>query len=326
MEGRRRMTLYDQMSAVDGRRDSLAGSTLEAVMASHKIASESSRRQFSGSRTLSDIIRGDNSNTKDKKSWKIFKDKLWLKRAGSAWFSTINIPALDISIPNRNNNNSDAPSTSNPPDFSGPILARARSSLNDVFSSELRPQTSRSNSFRRDGAVTFRDCLDSDGDGSECDDWDPAREGTRRLSTILSEERALSEREAETAAAASSAAVAAQGVDEPVRMSLTLMDLLEETDRQMGFDASRYRTGYEDDDEEVYQRIKMVEKEEEEEEEDSKRWSIQENCCVCMVRHKGAAFIPCGHTFCRQCSRELWVSRGHCPLCNNVILEILDLF
>ena len=20
-------------------------------------------------------------------------------------------------------------------------------------------------------------------------------------------------------------------------------------------------------------------------------------CCVCMVRHKGATFIPCGHTF-----------------------------
>ncbi|XP_078433588.1 uncharacterized protein LOC144704891 [Wolffia australiana] len=49
-------------------------------------------------------------------------------------------------------------------------------------------------------------------------------------------------------------------------------------------------------------------------------------CCVCMVRHKGAAFIPCGHTFCRLCSRELWVSRGNCPLCNGFILEILDIF
>ncbi|KAK1306431.1 hypothetical protein QJS10_CPA10g01535 [Acorus calamus] len=49
-------------------------------------------------------------------------------------------------------------------------------------------------------------------------------------------------------------------------------------------------------------------------------------CCVCMERHKGAAFIPCGHTFCRVCSRELWVSRGNCPLCNGSILEILDIF
>ncbi|KAG8634318.1 uncharacterized protein LOC110608003 isoform X2 [Manihot esculenta] len=49
-------------------------------------------------------------------------------------------------------------------------------------------------------------------------------------------------------------------------------------------------------------------------------------CCVCMVRKKGAAFIPCGHTYCRVCSRELWLNRGSCPLCNRSILEILDIF
>ncbi|KAI3968983.1 hypothetical protein MKX01_001460 [Papaver californicum] len=49
-------------------------------------------------------------------------------------------------------------------------------------------------------------------------------------------------------------------------------------------------------------------------------------CCVCMRRKKGAAFIPCGHTFCRVCSRELWLNRGSCPLCNRSILEILDIF
>ncbi|KAH0688714.1 uncharacterized protein [Solanum tuberosum] len=49
-------------------------------------------------------------------------------------------------------------------------------------------------------------------------------------------------------------------------------------------------------------------------------------CCVCMRRKKGAAFIPCGHTFCRVCSRELWVNRGYCPLCNRSILEILDIY
>ncbi|XP_055826645.1 uncharacterized protein LOC129895042 [Solanum dulcamara] len=49
-------------------------------------------------------------------------------------------------------------------------------------------------------------------------------------------------------------------------------------------------------------------------------------CCVCMRRKKGAAFIPCGHTFCRVCSRELWVNRGCCPLCNRSILEILDIY
>ncbi|KHN32986.1 hypothetical protein glysoja_009977 [Glycine soja] len=49
-------------------------------------------------------------------------------------------------------------------------------------------------------------------------------------------------------------------------------------------------------------------------------------CCVCMGRKKGAALIPCGHTFCRVCSRELWLNRGSCPLCNRSILEILDIF
>ncbi|KAJ9176854.1 hypothetical protein P3X46_012125 [Hevea brasiliensis] len=49
-------------------------------------------------------------------------------------------------------------------------------------------------------------------------------------------------------------------------------------------------------------------------------------CCVCMERNKGAAFIPCGHTFCRVCSREMWAKRGSCPICSRSILEILDIF
>ncbi|CAM8893575.1 hypothetical protein QQ045_028013 [Rhodiola kirilowii] len=51
-----------------------------------------------------------------------------------------------------------------------------------------------------------------------------------------------------------------------------------------------------------------------------------EGCCVCMVRKKGAAFIPCGHTFCRACAREVCAGRGSCPLCNRMILQILDIF
>ena len=49
-------------------------------------------------------------------------------------------------------------------------------------------------------------------------------------------------------------------------------------------------------------------------------------CCVCMVRHKGAAFITCGHTFCRLCSRELSHTGASCPLCNVFIHDILHLF
>ncbi|KAL5206720.1 hypothetical protein ABZP36_034929 [Zizania latifolia] len=49
-------------------------------------------------------------------------------------------------------------------------------------------------------------------------------------------------------------------------------------------------------------------------------------CCVCMARAKGAAFIPCGHTFCRTCARELLAGRGHYPLCNAAIVDVLDIF
>ncbi|XP_026423540.1 uncharacterized protein LOC113319508 [Papaver somniferum] len=49
-------------------------------------------------------------------------------------------------------------------------------------------------------------------------------------------------------------------------------------------------------------------------------------CCVCMERSKGAAFIPCGHTFCRVCCRDIWLNRGSCAICNRSIVEILDIF
>ncbi|XP_050206548.1 uncharacterized protein LOC126656105 [Mercurialis annua] len=49
-------------------------------------------------------------------------------------------------------------------------------------------------------------------------------------------------------------------------------------------------------------------------------------CCVCMEMSKGAAFIPCGHAFCRVCSREIWVNGSSCPICNRSIVQILDLF
>ncbi|XP_022724103.1 uncharacterized protein LOC111280850 [Durio zibethinus] len=65
---------------------------------------------------------------------------------------------------------------------------------------------------------------------------------------------------------------------------------------------------------------------EEEEEKGCVEMGSDSMCCVCMGRKKGAAFIPCGHTFCRVCSRELWLNRGSCPLCNRSILEILDIF
>ncbi|KAJ8535661.1 hypothetical protein K7X08_023381 [Anisodus acutangulus] len=94
------------------------------------------------------------------------------------------------------------------------------------------------------------------------------------------------------------------GEEEPVRMSL--MALLEESE------GSSYMMGEDED--------------EDEEDTGGDVGGELNNCCVCQVRHKGAAFVPCGHSFCRLCSRELWVEGGNCPLCNNFILEILDIF
>ncbi|XP_042389057.1 uncharacterized protein LOC121980865 [Zingiber officinale] len=101
--------------------------------------------------------------------------------------------------------------------------------------------------------------------------------------------------------------------EEPARVSL--MALLEQTDRQWsgsGMEGLSLVTAAAD---------AAVEDEAE-----SGGGATSFMCCVCMVRHKGAAFIPCGHTFCRICSRELWIIRGSCPLCNREILEILDIF
>ncbi|KAK9020477.1 hypothetical protein V6N11_010501 [Hibiscus sabdariffa] len=89
---------------------------------------------------------------------------------------------------------------------------------------------------------------------------------------------------------------------------MLLMDLLGETEYLMGEDNEEY----------------------EEEEEDyvvgSSSGGMEYTCSICMVRHKGSTFIPCAHTFCRLCSRELMVQRGNCPLCKGYMLEILDIF
>ncbi|KAK9035267.1 hypothetical protein V6N11_077313 [Hibiscus sabdariffa] len=179
--------------------------------------------------------------------------------------------------------------------------------------------------------TTENDVDSSDDEGSPL-----IRHGTRQLAAILAEERALSSREAseETAAAADDVppeAVAEQVVttvnnvppaaEEPVRMSL--MELLEETTQQMGLMGTSYITSdgdYKEEEEEEEEGVRTEEVVEE------AMGRMEHACCVCMVRHKGAAFIPCGHTFCRLCSRELWVQRGNCPLCNGSIIEILDIF
>jgi len=108
--------------------------------------------------------------------------------------------------------------------------------------------------------------------------------------------------------------------DETAQVSMSLMDLLEESEIELE------RSSEVDEVEEKQEHEEEKEEEREEEEGEGSNVKVEHNCCVCMVRDKGAAFIPCGHTFCRMCSRELWVSRGNCPLCNHFILEVLDIF
>lgn len=310
------------------------------------------------------------NNNRDKKSWKNFKDRLRLKcsNSGAAWTSSVHIPTSDIIIPNprshshlsRHNSvrnlTESAHDMTHLDDASPDAAAAARYSRPQISRRSSTRIGANSASFRGDVGpyeVAGEDEVSGSGaapvptlrlqmsrrhstrysaveDISDLTEAAPPREGSRRLSVVLAEERSLSAREAVAAQEAAEAAEAAAAAEDEAEVAaeasaaesgqqvrMSLMDLLEETDRQMGFVGSRYMIGDDEEEEEL---------EEEEEEGDSGAGGVEQNCCVCMVRHKGAAFIPCGHTFCRLCSRELWVSRGNCPLCNGFILEILDIF
>ncbi|KAM3216911.1 putative protein isoform X2 [Capsicum annuum] len=126
-----------------------------------------------------------------------------------------------------------------------------------------------------------------------------ASESTRsRILEIMRVENETAEEEQE--------AIGVEVEDQPVRMSL--MALLTENDG----DGSAYMMGDEDE-EEDYDELDGVN--EVPAADACAGASGENNCCVCMLRQKGAAFIPCGHTFCRLCSRELWVQRGLVSRC-----------
>lgn len=172
----------------------------------------------------------------------------------------------------------------------------------------LRPQLSRKNSssvssdpFRKGRVVTFRDSFDDE----EPDD------DTKHPETG----RALSAREAVAAQEAAEAAAEAEAATGPPTMSL--MDLLGETDREMGLEGSRYILSDEED---------FSDDDYEGEDDEDGESALEHTCSICMVKHKGTALAACSHSFCRMCSRELLVAKGNCPLCNNFVLEILEIF
>ncbi|GMI66375.1 hypothetical protein like AT3G07120 [Hibiscus trionum] len=369
----RRLTLFEQMTAVDDGRTTLAAAlTLDAFLGN---ANKRPQQPPSHNRTLLEIILDDGSN-KDNTSWKAIRDKILFKRPASAWTSSVHVPVSDDNVRSdrsqlslsgsfrsdpdgstRGDDGGERAPVSDPPVMNSLLqlsrgdLVRVGHNLVQPFhddsagvsmpsdappSRSFGPQTNRDDPNRFPSSNT----AENDDESSDDDDYSPlARRGTRRLAAILAEERALSSREAVAAREASEVteqAVAANvppeavtevteqavaavnnvppGAEEPVRMSL--MELLEETTQQIGVMGRSYIIS--DEEEEVA--------EEEQEVIEEAMGRMEHACCVCMIRHKGAAFIPCGHTFCRLCSRELWVQRGNCPLCNGSILEILDIF
>ncbi|MED6106149.1 hypothetical protein PIB30_002040 [Stylosanthes scabra] len=274
MEGRRRITLYDQMTA--SKTTSLADLILHdsfTAVSSAAAAADSTAAtaavdaesyELNQSRTLVDILREDehnNNNTTDRKSRKSFSfmDKLRFKLALNSR-SNYSSETENNSANNSNNNN------------------HIQTNL-----SELQARIDPDELTQQD-ATTQRSQNDA-------------------VATTASADREIP---AEVAVA------------EPVGVSL--MDLLEETEMETGFEVSSNRMSDADFEDAIECEV------EEEKCEEEGASIVERNCCVCMVRHRGAAFIPCGHTFCRLCSREVWVNRGNCPLCNNFILEILDIF
>ncbi|KAL6500010.1 hypothetical protein OROGR_027920 [Orobanche gracilis] len=248
----------------------------------------------SDSRTLLDIIREEGGGQKDsKKSWRHFKEKLKRHNSGgrgSAWTSTVTVPTSDIPL-NSSRNTSRHPSSAriNPIHDSDPTNSPDIFAVTDARARSLVRNPSRAME-RASGRF----------------EYNYSQYPLRRLQR---EDNSENEEEEEESSGSEEEEEGDEGERPPVRMSL--MSLLAEADEKIGIDGLAY----------------MMEDEDDEDDEDDGGGEYN-SCCVCMVRHKGAAFVPCGHTFCRLCSRDMWVEeRGNnCPLCNNYILEILDIF
>ncbi|XP_073117246.1 uncharacterized protein [Elaeis guineensis] len=296
MEGnelRRSMTLSDQLSIEDSPNPKVAEKR-------ETFAAGSGRGSVS-TRTLMDIIKEEHdanggAGAGTGINWKSFKERLSLRRASAAWATPrapISDPEVVVSV--RHN-----PAAALGRSISRSVSVRNADAPFPGSASRRRPIISEWNAATTGTAV---------GEVEESDS--PASGGSRGGE----EEGEGSEGSSHSVTGEAGVAVSAPAAEEePVRISL--MALLEQTDRWGG-------DGEEATEEEEEEAVEEEEIADGEEEEGGRMYHV---CCVCMVRHKGAAFIPCGHTFCRLCSRELWVSRGNCPLCNGFILEILDIF
>lgn len=303
-EDHQRNLNHSTSSTSGGGRRSSSGLTLSAVLSDKgeipPPVDEPPLRRIQSNRTLLDIIREDQPSGLGRgredvwSSWRHLRDKIRLRRRGgpTAWSSSVPFASHDV-LPN---NRFSTRHHSN----------RFNLNIDSIESTQpgvMGPSSHRNLNRSTEGA----------GGGFEQPNSLPRR---RSVTEDNSQDNA-EENDERRGRTAGGAAEGEGSPEQPVRMSL--MALLAENDRQMGYESSAYMMDEDEEDVAVEPRVvagagaavKGLE---------------YNNCCVCMVRHKGAAFIPCGHTFCRLCSRELWVQRGNCPLCNNYILEILDIF
>lgn len=367
------------MSALKSRSNSLAGLTLDAVLGGETVIQPSSTPSPPPSppkslvphhpttQTLFDIIREEYAKEghKDRTTWQIFREKLRLKRTGSAWTSSLHISASDILIPNTKilgaafrspHSTNDkinvrdlvyAIPMSDPPGSSGRAMFSRGSSMR--VGSSKNPEDSPDVSVLGDGPSSRNFKPQLSRHDSVRDHADVEEDNRRRHPVVtFMEERQMSAREAVAAQEAAEAEAAAAGgsddededdddeddedddsgeaeqkkssASSAPKQTMSLMDLLEETDRQMGLTGSRYAM---DADEEY---------EEEEDENSEEEGDVhgggegELSCCVCSVKIKGASFTPCGHTFCKLCSKELMAQKGHCSVCSSFVLEFLEIF
>lgn len=234
-------------------------------------------------RTLTDVIHdeGNGDVKEERRGWKHFKEKIRShgrrgSGGGSAWTSSVAVPASDVPI-----------QTSKKRVMFRHTSGRVSAAPESDPGMQAEMAEFRSSSLRRNSSGRSERSARFDTDPS------PLRR--------LQEEEAEEEAEAERVEEGAGEEGAGEGDERPVKMSL--MSLLAGEDDEYGMDDED-----EDDDDE------------------EQGGPTNANCSICMVRHKGAAFEPCAHSFCRLCSREMWVQGGNCPLCNNYVLEILDIF
>lgn len=50
-------------------------------------------------------------------------------------------------------------------------------------------------------------------------------------------------------------------------------------------------------------------------------------CSICMENHINCAFIPCGHTFCKECIiKNISLNKNNCFMCRKNVINYLPIY